>query len=223
RRAYAEWYDWARREVGADPARMHAAASAALQLLDQGASPADAASAALAAAGPKPAPAPSPAAQTAAQTASQAAPATHPAAPPAAPAPPPAPVAPSQPWAPQAPAPQAPVQQASYQPYAPPSYAPLAPGPYAAAAPPPAPTRAYAGFGRRLAAYVIDAVLLAIGLVALLVVLSVFALVGLLSSGQDLADPNLNLGLSLSLYAIAFVLSWLYFAGLESSAWQATV
>jgi uncharacterized RDD family membrane protein YckC len=218
RRAYAEWYDWARREVGGDRARMHAAARAALQLLDQGANPADAAAAALTAAGPKPA----------AQTASQAAPAPHPAAAPVAPLPPPAHVAPSQPWASEAPAPRAPVQQASvqqasYQPYPPPAYAPLAPGPYAAPAPPPAPTRAYAGFGRRLAAYVIDGILLTIGLVVLLVVLSIFAVVGVLSSGQDLADPNLNLGVSLSLYAIAFVLSWLYFAGLESSAWQATV
>jgi uncharacterized RDD family membrane protein YckC len=226
RRAYAEWYDWARREVGGDRARMHTAARAAIQLLDHGANPADAAAAALAAAGPKPQ---APASPQAPQTAGQAVPPTHPAAAPAVPVPPPpvqapAPVASPQPWAPQAPAQQAHTQQAAYQPYAPPSYAPLAPGPYAApVAAPPAPTRAYAGFGRRLAAYVIDAVLLTIGLVVLVIVLSIFAVVGLLSSGQDLADPNLNLGVTLSFYAIAFVLSWLYFAGLESSAWQATI
>jgi len=79
------------------------------------------------------------------------------------------------------------------------------------------------GFGRRLGAYVIDFVLVTIGLVLLVFVLSIFAVIALLSSGQDLADQNLNLGLSLSLYAIAFVLAWLYFAGLESSAWQATI
>jgi len=90
--------------------------------------------------------------------------------------------------------------------------------------PPPAPSHAYAGFLRRLAASLIDAVLLAIGLVVLTIVGSIFTVVGLLSSGQDLTSDNGNVvGAQLALYLIALVLFWLYFAGLESSAWQGTV
>jgi uncharacterized RDD family membrane protein YckC len=36
RRAYAEWFDWARREIGGDPERLHAAARAALHRLETG-------------------------------------------------------------------------------------------------------------------------------------------------------------------------------------------
>jgi uncharacterized RDD family membrane protein YckC len=36
RRAYAEWYDWARREIGGDAERLHAAAKAALHRLETG-------------------------------------------------------------------------------------------------------------------------------------------------------------------------------------------
>ena len=36
RRAYAEWYDWARREIGGDRERLHAAADAAMRRLDGG-------------------------------------------------------------------------------------------------------------------------------------------------------------------------------------------
>ena len=36
RRAYAEWYDWARREIGGGPERLHLAASSALHRLETG-------------------------------------------------------------------------------------------------------------------------------------------------------------------------------------------
>jgi uncharacterized RDD family membrane protein YckC len=43
RRAYAEWYDWARREVGGGPEQQHSATSAAMASLDGGAAAAEAA------------------------------------------------------------------------------------------------------------------------------------------------------------------------------------
>ena len=46
RRAYAEWYDWARREVGGDPERLHVAATAALHRLESGGDSTEAARAA---------------------------------------------------------------------------------------------------------------------------------------------------------------------------------
>jgi uncharacterized RDD family membrane protein YckC len=55
-RAYAEWYDWARREVGGDPARLHRAAAAALGRLESGGDAHEAARAARLAVGePEPA------------------------------------------------------------------------------------------------------------------------------------------------------------------------
>jgi uncharacterized RDD family membrane protein YckC len=80
----------------------------------------------------------------------------------------------------------------------------------------------YGGFWRRGAAWLIDAVLLTIGLAVLWIILSVFALFGLLSSGQDITDSNLT-GVQLAVLVIAVVLAWLYYAGLESSGWQATI
>jgi len=57
RRAYAEWYDWARREIGGDPDRLHAAAGAALHRLETGGSSVEATWAARQAVGePEPAP-----------------------------------------------------------------------------------------------------------------------------------------------------------------------
>jgi len=56
RRAYAEWYDWARREVGGGPARLHRAAAAALRRLESGGDAHEAARAARLAVGePEPA------------------------------------------------------------------------------------------------------------------------------------------------------------------------
>lgn len=51
RRAYGDWYDWARRDLRADPSRLHAVASTALRTLENGGSSEDAAEAARQAAG----------------------------------------------------------------------------------------------------------------------------------------------------------------------------
>jgi uncharacterized RDD family membrane protein YckC len=57
RRAYAEWYDWARREIGGDAERLHAAARAALHRLETGGDSLEATRAARHAVGePEPAP-----------------------------------------------------------------------------------------------------------------------------------------------------------------------
>ena len=88
--------------------------------------------------------------------------------------------------------------------------------------PAPAPSHAYAGFGRRFAAYVIDTVLLCIGVVILFVLVQLFVILGLVSSGQQLTDES-YIGTLLVLSGILIVLVWLYYAGLESSAWQATI
>src|SRR5205807_2060039 len=150
RKAYAEWYDWARRELGGGRERQHAAATVALERLDAGDDAGQAAVAARAALSAVPPPSPA-----------------------------------------------------------------FPPGP-TLAAPPPAPSHAYGGFWRRGAAWLIDAVLLTIGFAVLWFFLSVFALFGLLSSGQDITDSNLT-GVQLAVLFIAIVLAWLYFAGLESS------
>jgi uncharacterized RDD family membrane protein YckC len=346
RRAYAEWFDWARREIGGRADRHHVAARAALDHLDQGGDAAGATTAAREAlartpvpapeapatgswpsmpvpgsARPgepvapqppvgespprSPAPAPVPVAppippeavvpvrpperlpdqappsqvgQPAAwsppgRPASPAgepptSPAEQPPAPPAAWAPPTAPPPPVQPpgqpaaWAPPGsqppppPAAPAPGQPAAWAPpggqpppppVAPPPAAPAGQPPaaawaspgapaataplpyqyqaypgYVAPPPPTAPTHAYAGFWRRVAAWMIDSLLLTVGLVIVVVVVSVFAAIGLASSGQTITDQNAG-GVQLALYVVLLVLSWLYYAGLESSAWQGTV
>jgi uncharacterized RDD family membrane protein YckC len=90
----------------------------------------------------------------------------------------------------------------------------------------------YAGFWRRLAAYLIDAVVLTIG--ATLLVMP------LLAAGVPLLETMDRQGLIKGMSAYAgheadltalgdavlvglVVLEWLYFAALESSAWQGTV
>ena len=49
RRSYAEWYDWARREIGGDSERLHEATHAAIESLQRGGGSAEAAAAARAA------------------------------------------------------------------------------------------------------------------------------------------------------------------------------
>lgn len=200
RRAYAEWYDWARREIGGGAERQHAATLAALAALDRGADPREAVTVARREVDPPPAPPQEPVA--APQPATPPPPSVT-AAPPV--LPPPMPTA--------APA-HAAVPSAGYTPTLP--YGVHAP------IPPLAPKHAYAGVWRRVAASLIDTLLLGLGLVVLALVVSFFVLVGLISSGQQPTDENLS-AVSLALYAIAFVLMWLYFAGLESSPWQGTI
>ena len=87
----------------------------------------------------------------------------------------------------------------------------------------------YAGFWRRFAAYIIDAIVVTVGLGILLVVLHLLGLPlfeniesstqveGMSAAAEVTAKPT-----ALAII-IAIVGEWLYFAGLESSARQATV
>jgi uncharacterized RDD family membrane protein YckC len=251
RRAYAEWYDWARREIGGPRDRLHTAAEAAMGSLDAGGDAGQAAAAARAAVATVPpdagAPSARPPGSWAPPGAAPAAPIPRPAPiPPPAPAPPPAPPpagaqpepqAPAEP-SPRVPGPPEPAAGTAYRPPA--AYGPAPPfGPAPASAqvappqatsppygalpqPPQAPSHAYAGIWRRGAAWLIDAVLLTIGLVVLWFFLVVFAFLGLASSGQDITDSSLT-GVQLGILLIALVLVWLYYAGLESSVWQGTI
>jgi uncharacterized RDD family membrane protein YckC len=236
RRAYAEWYDWARREVGGGRQRQHASARAALHLLDAGSDAGSAAAAARASVGPPEPSAASPWAPPAnapGPPQASVAPSSPPPTPPTAPTAPTVPepsVVGAGPWAPPAAAPAAGAPAAGTPAFqAPPQVATPAP-PYApqygAIAQPPAPvmvpSHVYAGFWRRAAAWLIDSVLLFIGFLVVDFVGTVFVSVGLLSSGQDLTNDN-TIGPQLVLLLISFILGWLYYAGLESSSWQGTV
>ena len=87
----------------------------------------------------------------------------------------------------------------------------------------------YAGFWRRFAAYIIDAIVVTVGLGILLVVLHLLGLPlfeniesstqveGMSAAAEVTAQPT-----ALAII-IAIVGEWLYFAGLESSPRQATV
>jgi uncharacterized RDD family membrane protein YckC len=77
----------------------------------------------------------------------------------------------------------------------------------------PEPTLRYAGFGRRVAAFVVDMVL----------VYAVLFVAGAVWITQSLKGrPQLDIVILL-LYPAVFVLGWLYWAGLESSGWQGTL
>jgi uncharacterized RDD family membrane protein YckC len=201
RRAYAEWYDWARRELGGGSERLHAATNAAMDALDRGA---DAEAAAVSAReratplGPEPGPTTS---EPGLVVPAVASPPTD--APPTSPAPDIAPTG-VLPQAPTTPIPSP--QPAALQ------GVPSAPS---------VPRHAYAGFWRRTAAYLIDLGLLVVTGIVLAFIVSFFVVLGLLSNGQATQD-NFD-KVSVGLYLLAFVLSWLYFAGLESSPWQATI
>jgi uncharacterized RDD family membrane protein YckC len=87
----------------------------------------------------------------------------------------------------------------------------------------------YAGFWRRFAAYLIDAIVVSVGLGIVLVVLNLLGL----PLFEDVQTATQVEGLSASAEVTAtptplatviiIVVEWLYFAGLESSALQATV
>jgi len=80
----------------------------------------------------------------------------------------------------------------------------------------------YAGFWRRLAAYLIDGLLLAVAWFAMLVVIrtTYLALTG--QESEDLSDGARDTIVFLSWVAAAIV-GWLYCAAMESSAKQATL
>ncbi|HZV48769.1 MAG TPA: RDD family protein [Candidatus Dormibacteraeota bacterium] len=225
RRAYAEWYDWARRELRCEPGRLHAATRAAIECLDRGGSVDEAVAAARTAAEAARATAPAapvavePTTSARAVTPAQPGLATGPPwTPPASvrPAPtPPAPAPASPAPAPASPAP-APVPAAWAQP---PGGWPAAAQALPAIVSPAVEAQAQAGFWRRLVAFVIDAVLVTIGVALVFVVISIFYGIALLSS----PGPDQSAGVTLAMLVIVLVLLWLYWAGLESSPWQGTI
>jgi uncharacterized RDD family membrane protein YckC len=175
RRSYAEWYDWARREIGGDPDHLHQATGAAIASLQSGGGSDEAAAAARSvhalAAPPPPVHVDRPS-QAEAQPAPQ--PWTNPAVPS---------------WVPREPSP---VRRS-----------PL-----------------YAGFWRRLGAFTLDLVVVLLGCLVVAVFINILFFIALISTGG--AAPTDSLLVQLAFFLILLVLTWLYFAGLESSAWQAT-
>jgi uncharacterized RDD family membrane protein YckC len=175
RRSYAEWYDWARREIGGDPEHLHQATGAAIASLQSGGGSDEAAAAARS---------------------------LHAL---AAPPPPVVPVAP--------PAQAQPAAQAWTAP-AVPSRVPQDPSPARR-------NPLYAGFWRRLGAFAVDLVVVLLGCLVVVVLINILLFIAVISTGG--AAPADSLLVQLALLLILLVLTWLYFAGLESSAWQATI
>lgn len=79
----------------------------------------------------------------------------------------------------------------------------------------------YAGFWRRCLALLIDLVIVLLGCFVIGFLMVVLLAIALLSTGSS--APGSDPTVSLVALLILFVLTWLYFAGLESSPWQATV
>jgi uncharacterized RDD family membrane protein YckC len=78
----------------------------------------------------------------------------------------------------------------------------------------------YAGFWIRVGAYFIDAILL--GVIQLLIMYAMIGGVLFRMRPGEIPDSSLMARL-FSMYGIVIVIRWLYFAGMESSANQATV
>ena len=84
----------------------------------------------------------------------------------------------------------------------------------------------YAGFWKRLAAYILDWIILTIISIIILVIFSVSfgAFWGSELSAETFGEGNeaALLGLTIGADMLTFVISWLYYAGMESSSKQAT-
>lgn len=195
RRAYAEWYDWARREIRGAPDRLHRTTRAAIECLERGGSSEEAADVARRAAGP-----------------GQPAPVVLPV------------LAPTGPHGPgeQERVPAPPLGTVSHPSAVPPAAAvPTAMRASPHGLPPAAEARqVYASFWRRVAAWIADLVFVFIGLFAVDFVIAFFYALGLGASGREI--PAEDLGLGYFTIGVSFVLTWLYYAGLESSPMQAT-
>jgi uncharacterized RDD family membrane protein YckC len=183
RRSYAEWYDWARREIGGDPGQLHQATGAAIASLQSGGGSDEAAAAAR---------------SVHAQ---------------AAPPPPAVPVAPPAQAEPAPPAKAQPAPQPWTNPGAP-GWVPQDPSPARR-------NPLYAGFWRRLGAFAVDLVVVLLGCLVVVVFINILLFIAVISTGGQ--APADSLLVQLALFLILLVLTWLYFAGLESSAWEATI
>jgi uncharacterized RDD family membrane protein YckC len=107
--------------------------------------------------------------------------------------------------------------------------APMAEGGMAYPAYPVVPQVAYAGFWERLLAFVIDNLIIGVGIV--LIVIPLLFLTGLgavlsrIAQDEDLGDAGffLIIGMFLVAATASVLVTWLYHAFMESSEWQATV
>lgn len=98
------------------------------------------------------------------------------------------------------------------------------------AAPGPAwPALPYAGFWLRFVAYIIDGFIVGAGFIAIIVVLAMVTGIGSavshIHSGEDIGQAVAVLGITFIFFAVLMGIlgGWLYFAMMESSAWQATL
>ena len=89
---------------------------------------------------------------------------------------------------------------------------------------------AYAGFWLRFVAYLIDGAVSSLAFLVLLIPLFILtgagAALSKLGSGENISDDAaafLGLGFIFGFIGIIFLVSWLYYALSESSAWQATL
>ena len=104
---------------------------------------------------------------------------------------------------------------------------PAAVPPYAGV--PAAPRVEYAGFWLRFLAYLIDSVVMTLGVVLVLIPLIFLTGLGALLSrfhpGEELGDAGILflIGLFLLAVTVSLAVTWLYHALMESSEWQATV
>jgi uncharacterized RDD family membrane protein YckC len=86
-----------------------------------------------------------------------------------------------------------------------------------------APQSAYAGFWLRVVAAVIDGIVISIPLVPMCLILFA-SMIPALSRGEDPMNVVMTVLPRIALFLLAaLILTWLYWAGLESSAWQATL
>jgi len=105
-----------------------------------------------------------------------------------------------------------------------PSATPLSASPASVyASPPPQPTVGYAGFWLRFVAVLIDSLILAVPLVILFFVVFADVMPELSHNEDPFTFLFTFVPRFLVLVLIYFVGSWLYWAGMESSAWQGTL
>jgi uncharacterized RDD family membrane protein YckC len=96
--------------------------------------------------------------------------------------------------------------------------------PYVSVSPAPLfPQSAYAGFWLRVVAAIIDGIVISIPLVPMCLILFA-SMIPALTRGEDPMNVVMTVLPRIALFLLAaLILSWLYWAGLESSAWQATL
>ncbi|WP_042349116.1 RDD family protein [Bacillus massiliigorillae] len=80
----------------------------------------------------------------------------------------------------------------------------------------------YASFGRRLAAYLIDGMILS-AIISTLAALGILSLIGVNLDLSQLQDPSYSLANNKGYLFATFIVGTLYYTLLQSSKWQATI